>query len=770
MKLTLIGTYPPRKCGIATFTKNLSEAIETNYVLPDKPKVNIVAMNDGDRDDEYAEKVVYTIRQDQHTDYIEAANFLNNSDTDICILQHEYGIFGGDRGVYILTLLHYLKVPVIVTVHTVLKRPSFLQKIIMQQIAKTAHKLVVMSKLAVEFLKTIYEIPADKIILIEHGVPDSEGTATTVKKELEAFNGKRLLFTFGLLSKNKGIETVIRALPTVINNHPDVIYIVLGNTHPVVLRHSGEAYRDYLISLAEKLDVSKHVHFINRFVTDEELFTFLKNIDIYITPYLNEEQITSGTLSYAVGAGAACLSTPYWHARELLDNGRGKLFGFKNAETLSGLLNELLEDPYNLKAIQKNALMYAQYIKWPCIGARYVELSAEAIKEKNNRRLYKISKTNERVTLPSFSMAHIKRLTDDTGIVQHAKYGIPNLKEGYCLDDNSRALMMALMSYQQYHNKEAADLLPIYLSFIHYMQREDGRFRNFLHFNRSYLDNIGSEDSFGRTIWALCYLIWNAPNNSYSEFAHELFNKSYPVFKDLKFIRGIANTLIGISYYMRTYPSDEGMMDMLNELTNKLIDAFNENATEEWAWFEDKLTYDNGILPLALLHSYDITGNTKVKKIALQALEFLKERTLYKDYLVPIGNNGWCNKDDINTPLFDQQAIEVMAMVLLFEQAYAVTKDNTFLNDMQTCFMWFMGKNELHIPLYDPETNGCSDGLECNSINRNQGAESTLAFFISYLAVARSQDKEQQHLQYTTNSNLPMHVKDFRKIKDLIQA
>jgi glycosyltransferase involved in cell wall biosynthesis len=358
----------------------LSDAIETNYGLADKPKVNIVALNDGDWDDGYAEKVVYTIRQDQHKDYIEAANFLNNSDTDICILQHEYGIFGGDCGIYVLTLLHYLKLPVIVTVHTVLKRPSFLQKIIMQQIAKTAHKVVVMSKLAVEFLKTIYEIPAEKITLIEHGVPDSEGTATTVKKELAAFEGKRLLFTFGLLSKNKGIETVIKALPSVIKKHPDVLYIVLGNTHPVVLRHSGETYRDYLINLAEKLDVSKHVHFINRFVTDEELFTFLKNIDIYITPYLNEEQITSGTLSYAIGGGAACLSTPYWHARELLDNGRGKLFGFKNAEALSDLLNELLDDTYKLKAIQKNALMYAQYIKWPRIGARYVELSAEAIK------------------------------------------------------------------------------------------------------------------------------------------------------------------------------------------------------------------------------------------------------------------------------------------------------------------------------------------------------------------------------------------------------
>jgi hypothetical protein len=380
----------------------------------------------------------------------------------------------------------------------------------MQQISKSAHKLVVMSKLAVDFLKNIYEIPADKIAIIEHGVPDTEGTSLAVKKELAAFADRKILFTFGLLNKNKGIESVIRALPSVITNHPEVLYIVLGNTHPSVLKYSGEEYRNYLISLAERLDVSNHVLFIDRFVTDEELFTYLKNIEIYITPYLNEDQITSGTLSYAVGAGAACLSTPYWHAKELLDGGRGKLFPFKNPEALSNLLNDLLDDPCKLKAIQKTALLYAEYIKWPRIGLRYLDLSADAIKEKNNRRVRNL-RAYEIGNVPVFNMAHIKRLTDDTGIVQHAKYGIPNLKEGYCLDDNSRALMMVLMSYNQYHNKEATELLPIYLSYIHYMQREDGWFRNFLHFNRSYLDEIGSEDSFGRTIWHCVILYGTHP-------------------------------------------------------------------------------------------------------------------------------------------------------------------------------------------------------------------------------------------------------------------
>ncbi|CAN5530447.1 glycosyltransferase family 4 protein [soil metagenome] len=768
MKITLVGTYSPRKCGIATFTKNLCDAIEINSDKLNTEEVRIVAVDDIENGYSYDDKIFFAIKQECRQDYTDAANAINNSGTDVCILQHEYGIFGGESGIYILTLLNHLKVPAIATVHTVLKKPSFLQKVIIQEIAKSVFKIAVMSKMAVEFLKTIYEIPAEKIILIEHGVPDTVGNSEIVKEELAVFGKKRFLFTFGLLSKNKGIETVIKALPDVIVNHPDVLYIVLGNTHPAVLRHSGEEYRDSLVNLAQRLNVDKNICFINRFVTDEELFTFLKNVDIYITPYLNEDQITSGTLSYAIGAGAASVSTPYWHAKELLDHERGKLFPFKNATALNELLNELLDDPFKLQAIQKNAYQYAQYLKWPRIGARYIKLAGEAIAEKYYRKPKSNLLFNEK-NMPAFSLAHVRRLTDDTGIVQHAKYGIPNLKEGYCLDDNARALIMVLMSYEQYRNMEALELLPVYLSYIHYMQREDGCFRNFLHFNRDYLDEVGSEDSFGRTIWALCYLMYNAPNNSYREFAHELFNKSYPLFKELKHLRGIANTLVGISYYLKIYPSDEGMMDVLTELTDKLTSSLVQHSTNDWVWFEEKMTYDNGILPLALLHSYEITGNVKVKRAALQAIAFLKKKTLYKEHLVPVGNDGWCYKDNPVAAVFDQQAIEVMAMVLMFEQAYCITKNPQFLEDMNTSFMWFMGKNELHIPLYDHETHGCSDGLEYNSINRNQGAESTLAYLISYLAAIKINEKEEEE-ELHTSGYVPGNSKDIIKIKGLLQS
>lgn len=758
MNITLIGTYPPRKCGIATFTKNLADALNVNI----NSKVNIVALNDNENTYKYTDEIIFTIDQENQQDYTKAADILNNSDTDVCILQHEYGIFGGSNGIYVLSLLNYLKLPVIVTVHTVLKQPSFLQKIIMQQVARKAHKLVVMSKLAVSFLETVYEISPDKILIIEHGVPDVENNSPRIERELQQFADKKMLFTFGLLSKNKGIETVIRALPSVINKYPDVIYVVVGNTHPSVIKYHGEEYREYLINLSEKLGIRNNVYFIDHFVTDEELLTYLRHTYIYITPYLNEEQITSGTLSYAIGAGAASISTPYWHAKELLDNGRGELFPFKNSEALSSLLDELLNDPCKLKTIRKNALLYAQYIKWPSIGLRYREVAQSIIKQPGK---YQNNNSFELSTLPAFSLEHIKRLTDDTGIVQHAKYGIPNLKEGYCLDDNARALILMLMASEHRATKDIKDLLPVYVSYIHYMQREDGWFRNFLHFNRNYLDDIGSEDSFGRTIWALCYMMYNAPGNSYREFAHDLFGNSFPVMQKLQHLRGIANTLIGLCYYMRTFPTDEGMLALVKNFTERLTDAFNKHATEDWCWFEDKLTYDNGILPLALLHSYEITGDARSKKTALHAIKFLKKKTFNKEYFTPVGNKGFYQRDDANIPMFDQQAIEVMAMVLLFQQAYIVTKDSSFLHDMNTCFMWFMGKNELHIPLYDPETHGCSDGLEFNSINRNQGAESTLAYLISYLAVVKTNEKEPDNQNH--NGHI-VRVKDLVKIKNIL--
>ncbi len=736
MKLAFIGTYPPRECGIGTFTNNLYESmIMENEDETVAREGFIVAMNDHEQTYKYPDEVKLTIRQEHQRDYLSAAKFINISGSDLCILEHEFGIFGGNNGVYILPLLHRLEIPLIVTLHTILKNPTYDQKAILVEICKMAKKIVVMSHKAIEFLTSIYKIDRRKIVYIEHGVPDIQFNHYQSKKEFN-LESRKVLLTFGILSPNKGIETVIKALPKVIEKHPEVLYIILGKTHPHVIRYSGEEYRIYLRQLVKTLNLEKQVIFLNEFVNQKELFKYLSASDIYITPYLNEAQITSGTLSYAIGVGSAVVSTPYWHATELLDEGRGRLFDFNDSEALSTIILELLDNPEELKMLRETAHKYGRKITWPKTGEKYIA-TAEKVLSKKPVVLVKKETSIDPLILPPFSLIHITNLTDDTGIIQHAKFGIPNLKEGYCLDDNARALLMALMAYRQKKDTRTLKLAPIYLSYINYMQNKDGTFRNFLSFNRNFLDEVGSEDSFGRTIWALGYLITNAPNDSYSQAGRLIFFDASGNFEKIKSIRGIANTMIGICYYLRSNKSDESMISILRNLSEKLIRHFEENSSPGWEWFETLLAYDNGILPLALLHSAEILKDVKVTKTALESMNFLTNITLKDGYLSIVGNENWYKKDGERS-VFAQQPVDVLAMVLMYRQAYYLTKDKEYLNKLFTCFMWFLGENDLRMSLFDFETTGCCDGLEKYGVNRNQGAESSLAYLISHLTVLQA--------------------------------
>ena len=743
MKIAYISTYPPRECGLATFNQNLVNALSLNSSY-DAAQSFIVAMNESDdlNEHNYPKEVKFIIRQQNQQDYINAADFINNSDIDTCIIEHEFGIYGGNSGVFLLSLLNRLKKPFITILHTVLKEPNFMQQTIIKEIAVKSSKIVVMSKKAVLFLTSIYQIPKSSIKLIEHGVPDLEPILNNDVAKSDLFKNRKVLFTFGLISRNKGLETVIKALPSIVSKHPDVLYVILGNTHPGVVKHNGEEYRDSLKALAKELGVEQNIAFVNKFVSEDELHQYLTACYLYITPYLNEAQITSGTLSYAVGAGAAVVSTPYWHAQELLADNRGRLFDFKNHEQLSNIVNSLLDDESKHQQLKSNAYNYGLNLRWPAIGDIYLKVLTEAFNN-GKKPSRKIPPVIDVESMPVLNLNHIALLTDDTGIIQHAKFGIPNLKEGYCIDDNARALILSLMAYNQDKNQKALKLMPRYLSFIQYMQREDGNFRNFLSFNRNYLDEVGSEDSFGRTIWSLGYLICIGPNNSYREFGRELFSNSVPHFKNLKYLRAIANTVIGLSYYLCAHPGDELILKEINQLAETLTNSYNKNKDGNWHWFEDILTYDNAILPLALLSHYEATGNKESYRIAMETIEFLNTFSFENGYLNPVGNDGWMKKHGKN-PIYDQQALETMAMVLLYSKTFEITKDDKYLNLMQISYEWFLGKNSLHIPLYDFETNGCADGLQFNSVNRNQGAESTLAYFISHLAVLKTAEIEFQ--------------------------
>lgn len=737
MKIAYISTYPPRECGLATFNNNLTKAISANFDGQTLVESSIViAMNNSDdlTEYDYPEEVKFIIRQNVQDDYKAAADFINSSDIDACVLQHEFGIYGGENGLYVLPFLNQIEKPIISILHTILNSPTFLQKAIIREIAKKSAKIVVMGKRAVGFLTDIYQIPKEKIQFLEHGVPDLEAPTINPVREIAELKGKKIMLTFGLLSRNKGLETVVKALPTIVSKNPNVVYVVLGNTHPGVVKNSGEEYRDYLKALAAELNVADHLVFLNRFVEEEELINYLTAADIYITPYFNEAQITSGTLSYAVGAGAAVVSTPYWHAQELLDNNRGRLFNFKDDVGLAEIVNQLLENPTKLNALKNNAYQYGLQLRWPKIGKSYIQLIEKAIKhpDYSDKILRQIIDPG---LIPKFSLDYVQRLTDDTGIFQHAKFGIPNRHEGYCVDDNSRAMIMALMAYKETGSEEALKLLPVYLSYIHHMQLDNGNFRNFSSFSRQFLDEEGTDDSFGRTIWSLGYLIHHAPNRSYAEFGYELFFKAVPHFKNLAHLRGICNTITGLSYYLRTHPYDERVLTELNLLTAKLVNAYKNTKGEDWHWFEDQMTYDNAIFPLALFHSAEITGNLEAKQIAHESLLFLENLTFNADLCNPVGNDGWHLRGKGPMPLYDQQAIELMAMVLMYFQAYMVTRETTYMKKMFSCYLWFLGENSLRIPLYDSDTKGCADGLQAVGVNRNQGAESTLAYLISHLTV-----------------------------------
>lgn len=699
MKIVFIGTYPPRQCGIGTFTNNLVKSMVSNA---DSKKISknafVVAISENGNHYDFPPEVRQVIRQDHQLDYIEAAKYINYTGCDICILQHEFGIFGGDDGVYILPLLHRLNMPLIVTFHTVVKDPSYTQRSIVEEIGKKAARILVMSMRAVEFLRDIYKIPKEKIVLIEHGVPDIDRISLKKAKQKLHLRGRRVLLTFGLLSRNKGIEIVLNALPRVVDKHPDLLYILLGATHPNILKHSGEEYRNYLRRLVINLGLESFVYLKNEFVSDTTLFDHLFAADIYITPYLNESQITSGTLSYAVGAGCAVVSTPYWHAQELITPDKGRLFDFKDSDDLASVLTELLSDDEKLMSLRENAFEYGKKIKWPKIGKQYLYLSEYVAANSDQTEETERQPIDIRL-LPAYNLEHIIRLTDDTGIVQHAKYGIPNLKEGYCVDDNSRALLMALMAYRLNKDRNALKLMPVYLSFIHYMQRENGNFRNFMSFSRQFLDEYGTEDTFGRTVWALGYLLRFPPNDAFRQIGKDIFNKSVSYFSNIKSIRGSANTIIGISYYLKDAQNDEGMVRIMKQLASNIVNAYYAYSTDTWKWFEEVMTYDNAIILLGLVAAYEITADNKYLQIAMEATEFLESVTMTHDYYIPVGNKGWYKKDG-KRPVYDQQSCDTMAMVLYYYQLFQATRNSQYIEKMFKCYLWFLGENSLRLPLF----------------------------------------------------------------------
>jgi glycosyltransferase involved in cell wall biosynthesis len=745
-KIAFLGDYLPRKCGIATFTTDLRTAVATEF-----PAVQclVVPVNDIEGGYEYPPEVRFEIEEQDLPSYLRAADFLNITDVDLLCVEHEFGIYGGAAGSHLLALLHELRMPIVTTLHTILREPNSDQRRVMRELIRLSTRLVVMADKGREILLDVYQAPADKIDLIPHGIPDMPFADPNFFKDEFGVAGRQVLLTFGLLSPNKGIEYALGALPRIIAEFPSTVFIVVGQTHPNLIRDEGEFYRLSLERMAKDLGVQKNVVFFNRFVELEELMRFIGAADIYLTPYLTETQITSGTLAYAFGSGNAVVSTPYWHAKELLTEERGKLVPFRDADAIAAAVIDLLHDEPLRHSMRKNAYQLGRDMVWSRVAQLYMKSFYQAGQDHSfvGRRSSPIKTLDEQPgQLPALKLDHLYRMSDSTGIFQHASFTVPNFVEGYCTDDNARALLLTLMLQHSGHGSpRTGELAATYAAFInHAFDRTSQRFRNFMSFDRHWLEETGSEDCHGQALWALGLCMGHAGHGSFQMLAAELFEQALPVVPGFTSPRAWAFTLIGIDEYLQRLSGDRRANQIREALTTKLMQRYKDAATEDWQWFEDVVSYANAKLSHALILSGRCMNNTAVLETGLTTLRWLiKIQTGESGSFRPIGSNGFYPRGQ-ERALFDQQPIEAQVTVSACIEAYYATGDMFWVAEARRAFEWFLGRNDLGLALYDSGTGGCRDGLHVDRVSQNQGAESTLAFL---LALA-----EMQALQGTLTS------------------
>ena len=755
-RIAVIGNYLPRQCGIATFTTDLCGAIAAEYGTA---RLLALPVNDIEQGYDYPARVRWSLDQNEVASYEDAARFLNFNNIDMVCLQHEYGIFGGPAGSHILHLLRGLKMPVVTTLHTVLREPDPNQLMVMEQIAELSDRLIVMSQLSSQFLQEIFKVPGSKIDMVPHGVPDLPFLDPNFYKDRFGVEGKAVLLTFGLLSPNKGIENVIEALPQILSKHKNVVYIVAGATHPHILRREGDNYRAHLQALAKEVGVESSVIFHNRFVSPEEMVEFIGAADIYITPYRHEAQVVSGTLAYALGAGKAIISTPYWYAIELLDDRRGALVPFQNPGAIAQKTIELLDTPAVRHAMRKRGYLFAREMIWKRVAQGYMESFSRV---RSDRLQTPHVQFSARVTpkslnvLPALNLNHLRRLTDDLGMFQHSIFTIPNYGEGYTTDDNARALIFAVSLEQgtsdnpgnrgSAASKSSADLPSRYLSFLeHAFNPANGRFKNFLALDRRWNESEGSQDCHGRALWGLGTVLGRSTDQGLRSAAGRLFEFSIPVAVEFQSPRASAYTLIGIQEYLNSYPGDRDAQKVRSVLSRRLLEMYQSIRTPDWQWFEDVLAYGNARLPQAMLRVGAACSDDRMVSVGLEALDWLltQQRCESNGHFVPIGSQGFYRQGG-EKARFDQQPIEAAGAVSACLQAYRITGDTRWRTRAWSAFNWFLGDNDLQLPLYDPVTGGCRDGLHPDRANENQGAESTLSFLMALLEMCSLEESEQR--------------------------
>lgn len=733
----------PRECGIATFTTDLCEAISAASAGVD---CFVVAMNDAGMRHDYPPRVRFEIAENELTSYRRAADFLNVNPVDIVCMQHEYGIFGGKAGSHVLIGMRELRMPIVTTLHTILAEPDPIQRATMDEIVALSERVVVMSEYGAALLRTTYGVAEQKIDLIPHGVPNVPFSGGN--KNLLGVDGKIVLLTFGLLSPDKGIEHVIDALPAILARYPDAVYIVLGATHPHVRAQHGEMYRIMLETRAKRLGVDSSLIFHDRFVSLAELTEFLAAADVYVTPSLNPAQITSGTLAYALAAGKAVISTPYVYARELLAEGRGILVPYKDSQAIAREVIGLFDDDRRRLAMRERAAAHGRSMAWPAVADRYLESFERACSEHTDRRrtMFQARTLAKRpAELPQVKLDHVRTMTDDTGMLQHASFSVPKYEEGYCLDDNARALLLMAM-IEDGGTDDAMTVHTLasrYLAFVnHAFNHDTGHFRNFMSYDRRWLEERGSEDSHGRALWALGAVVGRSHDPGKRSLGGDLFHGALPAVTKSTSPRAWAFALLGINEYLRAFQGDSSVQATRVLLAERLLDLYRRTRSDDWPWFENHVTYSNARLPQALIVSGALMHDEEMTAAGMRSLEWLValQRTEAGDFS-PIGSDGFLRR---GTPAaeFDQQPVEACAMVSACLDAHLATGNADWVENARRAFGWFLGQNHLQQSLYDASTGGCRDGLHADRPNENQGAESTLSFLLSLLEMRAAQRTE----------------------------
>jgi glycosyltransferase involved in cell wall biosynthesis len=730
-RIAVVGNSLPRRCGIATFTTDLHQAISAS-----RPTLEtcIVAMTDHGQTYDYPNAVTFEVQDDNIEEYIRAADFLNAGRFDTVCLQHEFGIFGGEAGGHVLELLSRLTMPVVTTFHTVLANPTAAQRAVMERIVDASSKVIVMANKGRELLRSVYQVPDDKIEVIAHGIPDVPFVTPDAAKARLGFDGKSVIMTFGLLSPNKGIEVMIDAMPSILKRRADAVYVVLGATHPNLVREQGEAYRNRLMRRVRELGVEDHVVFLDRFVDLPTLLEFISMCDVYVTPYLNEAQMTSGTLAYSFGLGKPVVSTPYWHARELLANGRGVLVPFGDAAAIASKIAELLTDDVRRQAMCRRAYAVSRTMTWERTAEHYMSVFESA---SQGHWLKVIAPSNTGVqeprgpAAPDMQIGYFLSMCDDTGLFQHAVHSVPDRSHGYCVDDNARAMLLACALNSPGEQPLSEILTARFAAFVqHAWNRDTGRFRNFMGFDRTWLEASGSEDSHGRTLWALGETSRSDASPSRRQWAAALFAEALSTVETFRSPRAWAFTLLGLGAYCAVAPDDLHAQEIRHSLADRLMSCLASVETPDWVWFEEGLAYDNARLPQALMMTGAATQTPEYVQAGLRSLRWLMMRqTTPAGHFRPVGTAGFGELRQLPRA-FDQQPVEATATIAACLTAWRADGDAEWKALATRAFTWFLGSNDLSVALVDPHTGSCRDGLHPDRANENRGGESVLSYLL----------------------------------------